>query len=236
MSEIKDGLLIDPLITQNIVSNIEFGSFDIKNVQAIVLHQTETESAQKTIEVWQTRPYGTHFLIDRGGDETHTGEDGKIYQTAKLTRGTQHVGNVQSRCLLAKSCEIPKGAKLSLEAQAEAIKGGKLRSKAVNKIEFAKSYPNRFPTSSDSIGIEIVSKFDYQRKTYPAPSQKQIYAVSYLLEKLLAHLPAVSAAEDIYTHGTIGRKEASEGAQTVAVYTDMKSNAAIYVQQMLPKK
>jgi N-acetyl-anhydromuramyl-L-alanine amidase AmpD len=236
MSEIKNGLLIDPLIIQNIVPNIEHGDFDIKKVQAIVLHQTETVSAEKTIEVWKTRVYGTHFLVDRGGDEIHTGIDGKIYQTAKLNRSTQHVGNIQSRCLIAKVCEIPKGAKTSLEAQAEAIKNGKLKTKAVNKIEFPKAYPNRFPVNSDSIGIEIVTKFDYKQNVYPPPSQKQILAVSYLLEKLIENIPAISAKEDIYTHGDIGRKQPSEGTQTITIYTDIKSNAATYVKQMLPKK
>lgn len=235
MSEIKDGLLIDSLITQNIIPNIEHGSFDIKKVQAVILHQTETVSAEKTIEVWKTRVYGTHFLVDRGG-EIHTGADGKIYQTAKLNRETWHVGNPQSRCLIAKTCEIPKGAKMSPEAQAEAIRGGKLKVKAVNKIEFSKAYPNRFPVNGDSIGIEIVTKFDYKKNVYPPPSSKQILVVSYLLEKLIEHIPAISLDEDIYTHGDIGRKQPSEGTQTISIYTDTKSNAATYVQQMLLKK
>lgn len=246
MSEIKNGLLIDNLITQNIIAFIEHQPLDLKDIQAIVIHQTETFNAKDTIKIWQTKPTGAHFLIDRGGDGTHTGVDGKIYQTARMNKRCHHVGFLQSRCLIENTCVIPKGAELSAEAKADALKPGKtaaqvkanakIRNSAVNKIEQAKSYPNRFPNNEDSIGIELVAKFDYKTKLYPPPSQLQILAVSYLIEQIVANLPAISVEEDIYTHGGIARKEATEGTRAITVYSEIKTNAALYPEAIAPKK
>lgn len=236
MSEIKNGILVDRLVTVKTIANIEHQTIKLEDFEAIVLHQTETRSAEDTIQVWQTRRYGAHFLIDRGGDTIHTGVDGKIYQTAKLNRRCWHVGHIQSKCLIENTCVIPNGKKISAEAQAETIKSAKQRATAVDKIEMPKPYGKRYPINSDSIGIEIVTKFNYEKDVYPAPSPLQILAVSYLLEQHIEAIPSLSVEEDIYTHGGIGRKKESEGTQTITVLTDIKVNSSAYLKQMMPKK
>ena len=236
MPEIKDGILIDSLISANVIPNIQHEVLKPENIKAIVLHQTETISAAKTIEVWQSRIYGAHFLIDRGGDKIHTGVDGKIYQTARLDRRCWHVGHILSKCLVENTCVVPKGKKTSAEAAAEATKGSKQKARAVDKIEMPKNYGDRYPVNSDSIGIEIVTKFDYKNSVYPPPSSLQLLAVAYLLEKLIDAFPSLTLPKDIYEHGKIGRKQPSEGTQTITVLTDVKSDAASYLQMMMPKK
>lgn len=236
MPEIKNGLLIDSLITAKTIANIEHQVMKLSNIKAIVLHQTETRSAEDTMKVWQTRTYGAHFLVDRGGDKIHTGIDGKLYQTARLDRRCWHVGHILSKCLIDNKCVVPEGKKISAEAQANAIKSSKQRASAIDKIEMPKAYGERFPINSDSVGIEIVTKFDYEKNVYPMPSPTQILAVSYLLEQLIEVIPSLVLDEDIYTHGGIGRKEPSEGTRTITIKTDIKNNATTYLNQMMPKK
>ena len=122
MPDIKNGLLIDSLITAKTIANIEHQMMKLGDIKAIVLHQTETKSAEDTIKVWQSRTYGAHFLVDRGGDQIHRGIDGKIYQTARLDRRCWHVGHILSKCLIDNKCVVPKGKTLSAEAQANAIR------------------------------------------------------------------------------------------------------------------
>lgn len=167
MANLKDGVLIDPMVTQNIVPNIERNALDVNKINAIVVHQTDNWSAKQTFDGW-TGTIGAHFVIDRGDTDKYKGIDGKIYQTARLNRTCNHVGYIQSRCYLQKSCAIPKGGKTSAEAKAlDYKKGWADRAQA---IETPKSYPDRFPYNGDSIGIEVVTKFDDAGKVYPAPS------------------------------------------------------------------
>ena len=105
---------------------------------AIVLHRTESSTAASTLETWKTRPYGTHFLIDT---------DGTIYQCASLYKYTQHVGDIK-----AKNLEL--NGKNSADYK---IYTGKTYQK-VSDIEKTKSYPDRYPINSDSIGIEVVAQ------------------------------------------------------------------------------
>ena len=113
------------------------GNFQ-SNPIAIVLHRTQSPTAASTLETWKTRPYGTHFLIDT---------DGTIYQCASLYKYTQHVGDIK-----AKNLEL--NGKNSADYK---IYTGKTYQK-VSDIEKTKSYPDRYPINSDSIGIEVVAQ------------------------------------------------------------------------------
>ena len=55
MAEIKNGLLIDGLVTQKIVSNIEHPGLDFKKIKAIIVHQTDSYNALGTIGYWEKR-------------------------------------------------------------------------------------------------------------------------------------------------------------------------------------
>ncbi|WP_333614707.1 LysM peptidoglycan-binding domain-containing protein [Psychrobacter sp.] len=57
-----------------------------QEIKKIILHRTVNSSAQSTFNSFNrgSKPYGTHFVVDK---------DGKIYQTANLNKLTIHAGN-----------------------------------------------------------------------------------------------------------------------------------------------
>ncbi|WP_435950798.1 LysM peptidoglycan-binding domain-containing protein [Psychrobacter sp. DM8] len=57
-----------------------------QEIRKIILHRTVNSSAQSTFNSFSrgSKPYGTHFVVDK---------DGKIYQTANLNKLTIHAGN-----------------------------------------------------------------------------------------------------------------------------------------------
>lgn len=60
-----------------------------QKIKKIILHRTVNSSAQSTFNSFNrgSKPYGTHFVVDK---------DGKIYQTANLNKLTIHAGNANS--------------------------------------------------------------------------------------------------------------------------------------------
>jgi len=108
-----------------------------KPPKAIVLHRTDSTSAQSTLHTWDTSQFGTHFLIDI---------DGTIYQCASLNQWTRHVGDIKPR-------DIEINGKNSRDYKEYFGK----TYKEVSKLEQAsKQYPDEYPINTDSIGIEIV--------------------------------------------------------------------------------
>lgn len=232
MAQITDGILIHTLVNQNFISNIEHGAMELEKINAIVLHQTDSFSAKSTMDAWKTKKSGAHFIVDRG-DTGYKGDDGKIYQTAHINKVCWHVGDIQSKCLINNACAIPKGAKKSPEAIANATKGSRARADAINKVEKAKSYPNRYPINSDSIGIEIVTKADNDG-IYVAPSAAQMWAVGWLVSEISAALPQIQlpanktdANGDIYEHGVFGRKMPTEGTGVTTIFSESAAVASI---------
>lgn len=204
-AEIKNGVFLSSRVTQNFISNIEKpGAFDWKKVKAIILHQTWTESAKKTFEVWKTRPYGAHFVVDRSGDTyqeakalksqpsgpkdwkytgktlTYSGTDGKIYQTATLNKKCNHA--------------VSKDTKL---------------------YQFS---------NSNSVGIEIVSMYDPIAQTYPTITSSQTQSVIWLVSTILELMPKVSL-DSIYAHGAVSAKDPTEAVTALAaVKTTLKKD------------
>ena len=88
MGKIQDGKLKDPKVKLKMFATIERGL--LKKVAAIVVHQTGAATAESTFQSYKGPANGAHFLIDK---------DGTIYQTARLTQRTFHVGKIKSRCL-----------------------------------------------------------------------------------------------------------------------------------------
>lgn len=83
-------------ITLKIFSNIERG--DMKKVVGLVVHQTGGITIQSTFDSYRQKgANGAHFLIDK---------EGKIYQTVSLFKKTNHVGMIQSRCYIEKTCPL----------------------------------------------------------------------------------------------------------------------------------
>uniref|UniRef100_UPI001F19F42D peptidoglycan recognition protein family protein n=1 Tax=Helicobacter trogontum TaxID=50960 RepID=UPI001F19F42D len=171
--------------------------------KAIVLHMTDSNTAKSSLESWNNpnnARVGTHFLIDT---------DGTMYQCASLHKYTQHVGDIK-----VKNLDInDKNYKNKTYTQA-------------SNIEKSKSYPNRYPINSDSIGIEVVGRFLGNDKrlskydkvfTYTQLSgqwEEVAVAQKNSVKALIQALQDIFNLNDndIYKHGAIsGHKQASEG-------------------------
>ncbi len=124
--------------------------------KAIVLHGTGSTTAKSALATWSNpnnARVGTHFLIDT---------DGTIYQCASLHKYTQHVGNIRSKA---------KETGTWNEKEKKYIVGLGWNPEALSNYEKTKSYPNRYPTSSDSIGIEVVGNMMIRQKDTQMPQQ-----------------------------------------------------------------
>ena len=184
-----DGYLTDPGITRTPIPALEHGH--LRDVNGIVLHRTESSTARSTLNHWQgsSNPYGTHFLIDK---------DGTVHQTASLNHYTNHIGKIRSR---------GKDEGTASEQELETLKGYSLAQ--TNIHERSKGYPNRFPTSLDSVGIEVVGRYDKATGTWDTPTPQQTEALNRLVGTLNNEYGLNS--RDIYEHDKIGYKTQGEG-------------------------
>ena len=123
---------------------------EMPKVNGLIIHQTNSPSVSSTLNSYALKgANGAHFLIDK---------DGTIYQTASLKRKTNHVGRLRSRCAQEESCS-PQEMKLNQKHDPE---GESLR-------ESKKPVGDRFPSNSDSIGIELVG-MAYKAKSHQETS------------------------------------------------------------------
>ncbi|MGH7454700.1 MAG: peptidoglycan recognition protein family protein [bacterium] len=93
MPTIIDGVLVDAHVEKKTFSGIEKGP--LKPINAIIVHQTDTTNAKQAFNSYENGLNGTHYVIDK---------DGKIYQTARITQMTYHVGKIKSRCYATLTC------------------------------------------------------------------------------------------------------------------------------------
>jgi N-acetyl-anhydromuramyl-L-alanine amidase AmpD len=194
--EIKDGKLISPEVTQKISSQIEKGA--LSKVNAIVVHQTGGSTAESALSSYGAGGNGAHFLIDK---------DGTIYQTARVTQKCWHVGNIRARCKELKACSADELTALDalLFKKGESYQ---VRITNVSKREMGKSYPDRYPTNEDSIGIEIVGAIDPKADVYDEVSKEQNGSLKWLVAVLGSSLGFTT--DDVYRHPDIAFKQPSE--------------------------
>jgi N-acetyl-anhydromuramyl-L-alanine amidase AmpD len=196
---IVDGIVRDPRVKQSIVKKLDHGP--LKTIHAIVVHQTDSSTAQGTIGGYNALPSGNgaHFLIDK---------DGTIYQTVSLNRKAQHVGYIYAKCFQLHNC-VAKEQKTYEDLYK---KGYGFGTRAISTLESKKSYPDRYPMNFDSIGIEIVSKYlgDKNNPThaYEQPTSKQQTSLHWLVTNLLESLNLRQT--DVYRHPQVSNKEAGE--------------------------
>jgi len=196
MSKIVGGKLVDKKVSQKIYKSLQKGN--MTTINAIVVHQTGASTAQHTFNSYTSSSNGAHFLIDKSG---------QIYQTAHTNQKTYHVGKVRSRCIETKSCSK---AELST-ANSIYLKKGlsySVRVKNMHNHEKSKSYPNRYPTNNDSIGIEIVGNYIKRNGTYESVNLKQNLSLKWLVNELTTHLKLQN--NDIYKHPEVSYKQPSE--------------------------
>jgi N-acetyl-anhydromuramyl-L-alanine amidase AmpD len=195
-STIKDGKLVSDKVIDKINSKIEKGGMSVVN--AIVVHQTGSSTAESTLNGYKTGGNGAHFLI---------GKDGTIYQTARMDKQCWHVGKIPSKCYNMKTCseEELKSITAILFKKGESYS---VRVKNLHDHEEAKSYPDRFPMNSDSIGIELVGSFLTKKKEYETVTDAQNTSLAWLVGELQRHLSL--DADDVYRHPDVSYKQASE--------------------------
>ena len=137
------GMLVSSNVQHQRHSHIEHGA--LQRIRAIVVHQTDSGSAQATFNAYATGGNGAHFLIAK---------DGRIMQTASIRMRCYHVGRlIKSRCLELRGAACKDAAIANVMAL-----GWAARIKAIDQTERQKAYPDRFPVNSDSIGIELVGR------------------------------------------------------------------------------
>lgn len=192
------GKLIHAKVTDKVNGKIEKGALAVVN--AIVVHQTGAATAQSSFSSYETGLNGAHFLIDT---------DGTIYQTARIDQKCWHVGNIRSRCNEMKACgtEELKAVNALLFKKGESYSA---RIKSLSQHEAGKAYPERYPINDDSLGIEIVGEYSAKSQTYATVNKEQNSSLAWLVDALETRLAL--DADDIYTHGSIGYKQPSEGS------------------------
>jgi len=195
---INGGKVVHSRVINRIDARIEKGALNA--VHALVVHQTGAATSRSVFGSYANGQNGAHFLID---------VDGRLYQTARVTQKCWHVGRIRAKCQHLRSCSSTDLAAINqiLFRRGDSYA---VRIKALHDHEAAKAYPHRYPTNEDSIGIEIVSAFDVRADAYASVNRSQNESLSWLVAALEGAL-ALSDS-DVYTHGTIGYKQVSEGA------------------------
>lgn len=190
----KDGMLVDPKVILKRFKSIEHGK--LPSVEAIVVHQTDAPTVQHTFNSYHAGGNGAHFLISKTGE---------IYQTASLNMRCYHVGRlIKSKCLTLNkaSCKNPAMTKILTMSWGARIK-------ALDAHERAKSYPDRFPVNSESVGIELVGKH-LDDKTYETVTTQQNSSLQWLVTELNKHFSTTSS--DVYRHPTVSYKNPGEAS------------------------
>jgi N-acetyl-anhydromuramyl-L-alanine amidase AmpD len=205
-----DGMVIEnSRIVAHRVTSIERAK--MVRVIGIIAHQTGSSTENSTLNSYKSPgASGAHFIISKTG---------VIYQTASILYRTNHIGPIRARCLAEVKC-----------TPAETAAYANMGAAKMNAAEMKKSAPARYPSNSESIGIEIVGQAflpshkpmpkglsDVQKKRffdehsiYEALTGAQQISFKYLLEELLQTMSL--AKEDVYRHPTVSRKNPTEAA------------------------
>jgi N-acetyl-anhydromuramyl-L-alanine amidase AmpD len=189
------GVLLDPLVQRAISPAIERGP--MTKVNGIIVHQTGGSTSAGTLSQYTKKDSnGAHFLIDK---------DGTIYQTASVYKKTYHVGKLKSRCLAQHKC-----------TDAEYKKVQALKITPLSDYELKKSWPDRFPSNADAIGVELVGKFIEKDEIYESVTEEQNASLKWLIRELTVALGIPMT--EIFRHPDVSYKKPSEASS--AKWTD----------------
>ncbi len=201
MTTVTNGIIVDKRIIAKRFNSIEHGN--ISKVKSIVLHRTAGSSATSSLNGYASgQKTGAHFLI---------ANDGTIYQTASLEQLCWHVGILYSRCKDEKSCDPKELITVNSLLHQKGFSFSK-RVKNVSHHELGKTYPLRYPSNNDSIGIEVVGRYNHATNIFERPTNKQFESLKWLVKILLKEFSLV-LNNDVYAHGVIARKKKAEGVQ-----------------------
>lgn len=177
------------------VVNFPIGHGDLRSITGIIVHQTDSPTAEATFNAYKSGGNGAHFLIDK---------DGTVYQTLPIKKKAHHVGWLKSRCLAEHTCN---------PAELAALKG-KRPGREIGQIELQKTSPRRYPSNNDSIGIEIVgqatSKAGHKEKVFESLTDRQQESLKWLVEELLGTLKV--SVNEVFRHPAVSWKNETEAA------------------------
>lgn len=121
------------------------------------------------------------------------------------------MGVLLPRCQIENSCDPKELTTITALIHEEGLSFGR-RARNLSRHEVNKKYPLRYPSNSDSIGIEVVGKFWPSDKSFEKPTSEQLKSLKWLVEIIVAEYN-LNIRNDVYAHGAIARKEITEGAQ-----------------------
>jgi len=143
----------------------------LRQVKGLVIHQTDASNAQATFQSYRKAgAKGAHFLIDK---------DGTVYQTASLLKTTHHVGPIKPRCLMELTCSVKAYAGVRLGA-------------ATHRMEMRKSWPTRYPTNEEAVGVELVGRALLPPNFTPPPDKRSANAEQLRAEFGIFEQPTTS--------------------------------------------
>ncbi len=122
-----------------------------------------------------------------------------------------HVGILYSRCMDEKSCDPKELTTVTALLHQKGFSFSK-RVKNVSRHEVGKSYPLRYPSNADSIGIEVVGRYIQSSNIFQQPTKAQFSLLKWLVELLVTKF-SLTLKKDVYAHGVIARKKKAEGIQ-----------------------
>ncbi len=183
------GWAIDANVTIKSFPALNHGKMTV--IDGIIVHQTDAPTLQATFNSYGTSsPNGAHFLIDK---------DRTIYQTGSIFWKLWHVGKLRPRCLLENKCS---------PVETKDIRAWHVN--AVHKAENAKSYPARFPSNDDSIGIELVGATlsGALNSPFEAVTDQQNLSLRWLISQLktLLKVPMM----EVFRHPDVSYKNLHE--------------------------
>lgn len=184
------GGVVNRRIQVKLLPSLDHGPMAV--VHGIVVHQTDSYTAASTLKAYEHQSSGAHFLIDK---------DGSIFQTISVYRKAQHVGWLKSRYLATHVCSPTALRNLR----------GKSPGKSIGRVEASKPWPQRYPSNSDSFGIEVVGKAlasSNGQLVYEALTEQQQASLKWLISELQItfNLPTV----EVFRHPVVSWKNATE--------------------------
>lgn len=187
----KQGWAVSDRIKVERRPNLKHGT--MTTVSGIIVHETGAATASSTLNSYaDAGAAGAHFLIDK---------DGSIYQTGSVLWQQWHVGKLQVRCLAEHRCPPQEAKELKGLSYAE-----------INEHEKKKAVPDRYPSNSDSIGIELVGKSlgSGANAPYEVVTSAQNASLSWLVNELRDHFHVPPS--EIFRHPVVSYKDADEAA------------------------
>ncbi|MBN3731781.1 MULTISPECIES: peptidoglycan recognition family protein [Burkholderia] len=192
----SSGMVVTPRVVRARKIQIERGA--MQRISGIVVHQTGGSTATSALSSYQNASAtGAHFLIEK---------DGTIYQTASLKKMTWHVGRIKARCVAEMRCT---------PVELEQLR--RFDPRGEDRREMRKAVPDRYPSNTDSIGVELVGEAlplnepNPDRRTYVAAPEAQNDSLRWLVHALSVTLRV--PVTEVFRHPVVSRKNRTEAAR-----------------------